>query len=101
MRIETRHRGDSQGECPFCGRILNLTFHHLIPRKVHRRAHFKKHFDRNTLNLGIAICHDCHKGIHKRFSEMELAKSLNTPERLLSDPDLARHFRWVAKQKSR
>ncbi len=81
--------------------MLQLTFHHLIPRKVHRRAHFKKHFDRDTLNQGIAICRDCHKGIHKRFSEMELARSFNTPERLLADPDLARHFSWVAKQKSR
>ena len=99
--VGANRRGQRQGKCPFCERTLSLTFHHLIPKKVHRRVHFKKRFDKETLNQGIRICRDCHKGIHKRYTEMELAKDLNTPERLREDPDLARHFAWVAKQKSR
>ncbi len=99
--VETNRRGQRSGKCPFCGRTLSLTFHHLIPKKVHRRVHFKKRYDKETLNQGVRICRDCHKGVHKRYTEMELAKTLNTPEQLRNDPDLARHFAWVAKQKAR
>lgn len=101
LKISRNRRTARQGTCPFCTRTLTLTFHHLIPKKVHRRTHFKKRYDRDTLNRGVFICRDCHKGIHKRYSEMFLAKALNTPEKLLADADLARHFAWVAKQKAR
>ena len=97
--VSGNRRGAHFGCCPFCERDQDLTFHHLIPRKVHRRTHFKKHYTREALQRGIFICRACHRAIHKRFSEMELAKHFNTPENLLSDPDLLRHFAWVAKQK--
>jgi len=89
------------GQCPLCKRHTALTFHHLIPRKVHRRAHFKKHYSKAKLNHGIDICRTCHSGIHRRYDEMSLAKNLASIEALQSDTELARFFGWVAKQRIR
>ena len=88
------------GKCEFCERSIALTFHHLIPKKMHRRAHFKKAHSKTTLNAGVNICRRCHTGIHKLYDEMTLAKNLYTADLLRSDEALARHFKWVAKQKS-
>ncbi|NEQ98147.1 MAG: hypothetical protein F6K30_15755 [Cyanothece sp. SIO2G6] len=90
-----------QGTCPFCQRQVSLTFHHLIPKKVHRRPYFKKNFSKETLNQGVDICRLCHSGIHQHYDEMVLAKSFNSLEALLADEALRRHFDWVAKQKVR
>jgi len=78
-----------------------LTFHHLIPRKLHRRVHFKKHFKKAALNRGIMICRRCHSGIHTFYDEMTLGKSLNALESLTSDAQLKMHFDWVARQRER
>lgn len=82
-----------------CNRCTFLTFHHLIPRKVHRRAHYKKHYLKHELQQGIEICRTCHSGIHKRYSEMELAKRLNTESLLKNDSTLKVFFNWVSRQK--
>ncbi len=91
----------SRAACPCCGRSVALTFHHLIPKKCHRRAHFKKHYDRFALNRGVLICRPCHVGIHRRYDEMALGKRFATLEALLADDDLSHHFAWVAKQRER
>ena len=85
--------------CPLCQRNIPLTFHHLIPRKLHRRTHFRKHFNKEQLNQGIDICRACHNGIHKLYDEMYLGKHLNTLEALQADDVLAAHFAWVGRQK--
>ncbi|MEO0436704.1 MAG: hypothetical protein AAF098_07335 [Pseudomonadota bacterium] len=85
--------------CATCGRATRLTFHHLIPKKMHRRQYFRKHFSKEKLNLGVRVCRPCHTGIHKAFDEMTLAKNYNTLEKLLAEESLARHFAWVRKQK--
>ena len=85
--------------CCLCYRHCALTFHHLIPRKVHRRTFYRKNFSRETLAKGIYVCRQCHKGIHKLYDEMTLAKSLNTLELLQADDALAKHVFWVSKQK--
>jgi len=97
---ERRSRKARPERCATCGRRTALTFHHLIPRKLHRRAHFRRHFDRDTLNRGVHVCRPCHRGIHRTYDEMTLGKEFASLEGLLADPDLARHFAWVAKQKS-
>lgn len=89
----------AKNQCPFCLRCTHLTFHHFIPRKVHRRNYFKKNFRKHQLQAGVRICRSCHSAIHKFYNEMELAKNLNSAARLLADPKLAAHFRWIAKQK--
>ncbi len=78
---------------------MALTFHHLIPRKMHRRTRFARQYDKHTLNLGVYICRDCHKGVHKTYDEMELATRFNTPQSLVDCPKLRKHFAWVAKQR--
>jgi len=87
------------GICCLCQRETDLTFHHLIPRKVHRRAYFKKNFTKQELNIGIDICRQCHRAIHKTYNEMELAKQFNSIELIHSDPLLSKHFSWIAKQR--
>ena len=86
------------GPCSLCSRRTELTFHHLIPRKVHRRRYFRKHLDRETLQSGIRVCHLCHRGLHRLYDEMTLAKRLSTLEALRADPAVQRHSRWVRKQ---
>lgn len=87
------------GKCQLCGRHTELTFHHLIPRKVHRRSRFRKHYDRETLQTGVAICRLCHKGLHRLYDEMTLARDLSTLDALRSDPAILRHVTWVMKQR--
>ena len=87
------------GVCCLCGRQTQLTFHHLIPRKVHRRKHFRKHVARDALQAGIDICTPCHKGVHRLYDEMTLAKCFPTLEALRADPALHRHVMWVRKQR--
>ena len=85
--------------CTLCGRKVPLTFHHLIPRKVHRRTYFAKHYTKEQLAKGIHVCRLCHSGIHNAYDEMTLAKELNTLEKLKRDVQVRRHVEWVRKQK--
>ena len=92
-------RFENARTCYCCRREVPLTFHHLIPKKVHRRARFRKHFDKTALQEGIAVCRLCHRGIHRQYDEMTLATQYNNAEALLADETLARHFEWVARQR--
>lgn len=87
-------------ECALCLRKVPLTFHHLIPRKVHGRNFFKKHYAREDLNAGVHVCRKCHSGIHKMYDEMTLAKQFNSLDLLKNDAAISAHVNWVAKQKS-
>ena len=89
------------GVCPLCGRTCALTYHHLIPRKMHRRPYFKKHFTVEERNAGVNICRLCHNGIHDLYDEMTLAKQFASLEKLQQDGQLKLHYNWVAKQKVR
>lgn len=88
------------GTCPLCRRDTNLTFHHLIPKKMHRRNRFQKNYSREQLNAGVDVCARCHRGIHRLHDEMMLGSELNTLQALQSDPAVRKHVRWVARQKS-
>lgn len=89
-----------QGPCALCQREVSLTFHHLIPRKLHKRRRFTRQYSREQLNAGIMICQRCHKGLHKLYSETELGSRLNNLQTLHEDVAIAKHITWVAKQKS-
>ncbi len=84
--------------CELCARHTALTFHHLIPRKLHRRPRFQKDFSAEQLNAGLRICYACHRGIHRLYDEMTLAQRLNSRAALLADPAVAKHVAWVARQ---
>ncbi|GEM_PF-1726693 len=79
---------NTQQACPLCLRSVALIFHQLIPRKMHRRAHFKKNYTKEELNEGVYICRLCHRALHKQFDEMALAKSMNTVELVRADESI-------------
>lgn len=86
--------------CQLCERQCQLTFHHLIPKKMHRRNYFKKHFDKSQFQMGVMLCQLCHKAIHTFYDEMTLGKHLNTLKQLQSDTKIQTHIDWVKKQKT-
>ncbi|MGB2522028.1 MAG: hypothetical protein ACPIB3_00665 [Luminiphilus sp.] len=45
------------------------------------------------------MCRLCHRGIHREYDEMTLARQFNTLTALMGDETLSRHFEWVAKQR--
>ncbi|MFP4066189.1 MAG: hypothetical protein ACLFRR_09925 [Spirochaetaceae bacterium] len=86
--------------CELCGRRKPLSFHHLIPRKNHRKRRFRRHYDREELtSRGLWLCRLCHRQIHRFYSEEELGERLHSREALLSEPRMARFLAWARKQK--
>jgi hypothetical protein len=86
--------------CDLCGREKPLTFHHLIPKAVHRRRRFQKRHTKDEMrSRGLYLCKLCHSGIHDLISEKELAENFATREALLSHPGVHKHVAWVKKQK--
>lgn len=99
--MSSAHTQAQKATCSTCGRKTHLTFHHFIPRKVHRRAHFKKHFTKEELQMGVRVCRQCHNGIHRFYDEMTLAKEFADLPSLREDEKLQRFFAWVARQRVR
>ena len=87
--------------CELCGRDKPLTFHHLIPRKNHRKARFRRRFEKDEMrHRGLYLCRPCHSGIHDLIpDEAELGERYNTRDQLLAHEGIARHVAWVVKQK--
>ncbi len=85
--------------CQLCERYTYLTAHHLIPRKLHRRNWFRKHYTREELQRVVALCRDCHRGLHKLYDEMQLGKSYDSLEKLRADEAIMKHARWVSKRR--
>lgn len=87
--------------CELCGRNIVLTFHHLIPCKVHSKKKFLREYTKQEMHdRGLYLCKLCHDGIHDLIpSEKELAEKYNTKELLLAHEGIAKHVKWAAKQK--
>ena len=106
MRTQPRHiknrchAGTRQGRCALCGRSAPLSFHHLIPRKIHRRPHFRKRYTREELARGVNLCRLCHDGIHALHDEMTLARYLRSISDLRADPRIRKHVAWVRRQRT-
>ncbi len=98
-RTTSVSRRFSVGDCPGCGRRAKLTFHHLIPKKMHRRRRFRNGYRKAELARGIYVCRLCHDGIHQRFDELTLAIHYSEPESLLGAAELQSHFQWVSRQR--
>jgi hypothetical protein len=80
--------------CQLCQReMAQLTVHHLIPRQTVKRK---------QANAGetIAICIACHRQIHSFYSNLQLARELNTIEKLQNEPKMRKFLNWISKQKS-
>lgn len=92
-------RKNQPKNCQLCDQSRDLQFHHLIPRKLHRRSGFRKRYDKETLNRGVFLCRICHRGLHKIYDEMTLAKQFDNIQKLKTDLQVQKHIAWSAKQK--
>ena len=78
--------------CQLCDRsVKQLTTHHLIPRQTVKR----KQADSGST---IEICASCHRQIHALYSNLELARNLNTVDKLKSEPKMIKFLGWIKKQ---
>lgn len=92
MGIATQEEAGAVGPiCALCGREIPpdvpQSLHHLVPKLKGGKG-----------GPTVLLHQICHNEIHARFTEAELARSLNTPEALRAHPDLAGFLTWVAKR---
>lgn len=86
-------------QCALCEAKQRLTFHHLIPKTLHRNKWFRKHFRLQDMReQGITLCRPCHSFIHRQFSEKQLGREYNSLAALLADERVQKHVRWAKKQ---
>lgn len=81
--------------CRLCDRAQPLTFHHLIPRTLHRKPRYKRRFPREVLQAGVMLCRDCHDAVHRFVSEKDLGSQYRSLEALRAHPEIARFVTWV------
>ena len=78
--------------CRLCERdVKQLTVHHLIPRQTVKRK-------QAASGATIDICSPCHRQIHSLYTNLELARYLNTPDKLKSEPKMEKFLSWIRKQ---
>lgn len=78
--------------CQLCDRdVKQLTVHHLVPKQTVKR----KQADSGPT---IDICSPCHRQIHALYSNLELARNLNTIDKLKSEPRMQKFLGWIRKQ---
>lgn len=83
--------------CGLCGRPARLTRHHLIPRRLHRQARFRRRYSREALRTHVLmLCSPCHRHVHAVLPERALGEHYHSREALLSHPDIARFVSWLA-----
>ncbi|GAB4543741.1 MAG: hypothetical protein Tsb0014_37560 [Pleurocapsa sp.] len=79
-------------QCQLCQRELKqLTVHHLIPKQAVKRK-------KADPGATVEICAACHRQLHSFYTNAELAQSLNTLEKLKSEPKMSKFLQWLAKQ---
>ncbi len=84
--------------CCLCGSEQQITFHHLIPRSCHGNKWFRKRYELQAMREhGIDICRRCHSYIHKKFTEKQLGRELNTLDKLMADETVRAYVQWARK----
>lgn len=77
------------GYCPICGRPMiqgpSVDEHHFIPKC---KGGKEKQYLHKT----------CHRFIHSQFTESELSKVYNTPEKLLEVESIQNYVKWLKKK---
>ncbi len=87
-------------KCALCEREKRLSFHHLIPRKMHRKKPFLRKFGKEEMKKrGIRVCKRCHSAIHKFWDEKTLGETYNTKEKLMETEEMQKFVTWVRKVK--
>lgn len=86
--------------CELCKREgIELTFHHLVPKKTHKKVYVRKlHADKNLNTYGVNICKACHKAIHIMINHKDLAMKFYTIDLLMSHLKLASAVEFNSKQ---
>ncbi len=91
---EATHQGPA---CALCGRPTRLTRHHLIPRRLHRQARFRRRFGGEALRTRVLmLCSPCHRHVHAVLPERTLGEHYHSREALLTHPEIARFVSWLA-----
>ncbi|CAG8496703.1 5932_t:CDS:2 [Funneliformis caledonium] len=89
------------GTCLMCHRHMPLTFHHLVPKMMHKRVIKKKLYTKDQCNArGIYICRPCHSACHKMISHEQMAYEYNTLDKLLEHEEVSKFVNWASKQRS-
>jgi hypothetical protein len=82
---------DADPICPLCLRPIPpgtaQSLHHLVPKLKGGKG-----------GPVVRMHHICHKEIHARLTEAELARDYSTPEALRAHPRLAKFAQWVARR---
>jgi hypothetical protein len=86
--------------CELCEADAAHSFHHLIPRTVHRNKWFKRRYSREAMRQGLDVCRDCHRTIHEAAAEKELGRHFNSLETLRQHPLVARYLEWKRRRRS-
>jgi len=76
-----------------------LTYHHLIPREVHRKVLKRGWHREDMLNSVAWLCRPCHSMVHRVATNEELARHYHTVELLLEREDVKKWAAWVGRQK--
>lgn len=79
--------------CELCGRSIQITKHHLVPRARKRR-------EKELFGPTADLCADCHRKCHATWDNATLAKEYNTISRLREAPELQSYIKWIRKQPS-
>jgi hypothetical protein len=80
--------------CELCERAVDsLTLHHLFPKSQGRRTGLKIH----QLPT-VRLCRACHRQLHALFSNQDLARELDSLEKLKANPAMEKFLSWVKKQ---
>lgn len=84
--------------CELCGRDwINLSYHHLIPRKVHAKV-VKRGWHRPDELQNVAwICGACHRFVHRFANHEDLARYYYTVELLLQQPEIVAFTDFVGR----
>ncbi len=82
-------------ECELCGREMELTGHHLVPKKMGGKKRYKKLFAKEERDKKIWLCRPCHTHIHTLLSEKELAENYDSLEKLKTHPGVRKWKGWI------
>lgn len=77
--------------CPLCLRPIPAgvaqSLHHLVPKLKGGKS-----------GPVVLLHHICHKEIHARFTESQLARQFNTIQALREAPQLQGYLEWIARR---
>tara|TARA_B100000809_G_C14722472_1_gene381914 strand:+ start:43 stop:354 length:312 start_codon:yes stop_codon:yes gene_type:complete len=94
-----RGKNKNKDKCELCGRAdTTQTFHHLVPKKLHKKNVIVDLFPDVDLNAyGIMVCSPCHKMIHKKINHLDLATEYYSLEKLKTHLELSKFIAFQQK----